>query len=281
MSEAKKTQLSLTAVNHVRNYPFYIEIHNLLISITFIKLLFDQISNFASMLLSYISSFELIVFYWNYIDSFLNSLLDNLDSRVPILKTFSFKSLNKSIQNSYTSFISNINSRYESISKSLQPRIDSIYKFLDPILKLTNDYYEYILNLILPYSQTVSKEIDEGSKTIQNEYQRMLSLFKETYNRIYSTASNVSKIPTHVTNTYKNESKESTSTSQAVAKTTRKLSNDAYQSIKPTLDRVVGVTNSSLNEVSKVSEANIQKIEPVFSEIKDSITDTATGVEVH
>lgn len=269
----KKQKLSLKTYHHVAAYPIVKEVANFAVSFSFIKLLSEQLSSFLHLVLAYLSSFELVVSYWNYLDSVFVGWLDALDARVPILKSASFEALYKWFQNHYNSFIAGINARLDSISKSLQPILDRISKFFDPILKITNDYYEYVLNLILPYSKQLEAEIKETPETVRTQYQRTLTLFVDTYNRIYSTASNVSKIPSHVTSTYKDGLNESNSTTEAVSKTTRKLSNDAYQAIKPTLDRVVGVTSNTANNT-------IDKVEPVVGELKDSIAH-ATGVEVH
>lgn len=269
----KKQKLNLKAYHHVASYPVLEETADFLVSFSFVKLLADQTSSMLHQLLAYLSSFELVVSYWNYIDSTLEGWLSSLDSRFPILKSASFQSVYKGIQDYYNSLIASISARLSSLAKSVQPVVDRVTKFFDPVLKVTNDYYEYVLNLILPYSKQLEKDIKETPETVRAQYQRTLSLFGETYHRIYSTASNVSKIPSHVTTTYKNELKESTSTTQAVSKTTRKLSNDAYQTIKPTLDRVVGVGNNA-------ATTTIDKVEPVVGELKDSIAH-ATGVEVH
>lgn len=265
-----KKKLNLRAYHHVMDYPIVKEVSDFSTSFSFVKLFCNQISSLLNQILSYLSSFELIVSYGNLVDSILDGWLKVLDENVPFVKTFSFSS-------SYQSFSNSINSNYQAVSKTVQPYFDSVVKFFDPVLKVTNDYYEYILNLILPYSKVVEKEIQEGEVIIETQYHRMLKLIGETYNRMHSTASNVSKIPSHVSTTYRNELKESNSTTQAVSNTTRKLSTDAYQTIKPTLDRVVGVTSTT---TTKVSDEVVDKVEPVVAELKESVAH-ATGVEVH
>lgn len=269
----KKQKLNLKAYHHVASYPVLEETADYAVSFSFVKLLADQASSTLHQLLAYLSSFELVVSYWNYIDATLEGWLSSLDGRIPILKSASFQSAYKGVQDYYNSIIASISAKLSSLSKSVQPAADRVIKFFDPVLKVTNDYYEYVLNLILPYSKQLEADLKEAPETVRTQYQRTLSLFGETYHRLSSTASNVSKIPSHVTTTYKNELKESTSTTQAVSKTTRKLSNDAYQTIKPTLDRVVGVGNNA-------ATSTIDKVEPVVGELKDSIAH-ATGVEVH
>lgn len=240
---------------HVANYPAIEEVTSWLSQWELFKFAFKTWSTFLHTTINYINSFDRLASYWTQLDSLLDSWLSFFDKTFPTVANFSYSSTYDSIFKSVDKRISALNRVAESALKSL-----------DPILKYTNDYYEYVLNLVLPSTSKLNLNLNPE----YSEYQRGWSLIKETFNRIHIAASGVSKIPTHVTETYKNEAKETKSTTEAVTNTTRKLSNDAYQSIKPTFDRVIGL-NSASNPIEDLSE------------IKDNISRdvaNATGVEV-
>lgn len=267
-----KAQLEFKVYSHITSYPIIKETADYAVSWSMIKLLAQQLVSSIQTVLSYLSNFELFVKYWNLLDVTIDGWLVFLDDKLPIIKSISFSSIYQSIKTYYDNLIIAVRSKFDDLLKACHAPIHSFMKFIDPVLKVANDYYEYILNLVLPYSKQVESEAHNVTENVKSEYERLLSLGLETYSRIHSTASNVSKLSTHVTNTYKNELKESNSTTQAVSNTTRKLSSDAYQSIKPTLDRVVGATTSAVS-------SNI--VEPTVQINDDLSTAVATGVEVH
>jgi hypothetical protein len=273
MESVSENKLELKTSKHFLSYPSVKEFVNLVTYFEWTKIIVNTISNALLSSLIFLSKYEIIVSYWNYFDSTFDYWLNSFDNRFPIFKKFSFNSILNFLKDYYNSLISSIKNRYSSLSKSLQPRVNSIIKSCDPVLKVSNDYYEYVLNLILPDSTKITAEskIDKVAET--TEYDRMLDLLSQTYSRIHLTASNVSKLPSHVSTTYHNELKETKSTTQAVSKTTRKLSNDAYNSIKPTIEKVVGLTSSTTD---KITEPLIDVTEKIASNVA-----AATGVEVH
>lgn len=239
---------------HLINYPAVKEITSWLSQWEILKFALTTLNTYIYSVINYISSFEVLASYWTQFDLLLDGWLNSFDRSFPNIAKFSYA-------NTYHSIVKRVNKRLANLNKTL----GSILKYFDPVFKYTNDYYEYILNLVLPSDSKLNLNSEYF------EYQRGWALINETYNRIHNAASNVSKIPTHVTETYKNEAKETKSTTEAVTNTTKKLSNDAYQSIKPTFDRVIGL-NAASNPLEDLSE------------IKDNVAKDiakATGVEVH
>lgn len=273
MEAYPENKFKLNTTRHFLSYPAVKEFVSLFIYFEWTKLTIDTISNGLLSALIFLSRYEFLVSYSNYFDSTFDNWLNSFDNMFPFFQKISFGSILNFLRDYYNSLILSIKNRFSSLSKSLQPRVNSIIKSCDPILKVSNDYYEYVLNLILPDSTktTAQAKIDKVAET--TEYDRMLDLLSQTYSRIHLTASNVSKLPSHVSTTYHNELKETKSTTQAVSKTTRKLSNDAYNSIKPTIEKVVGLTSSTTD---KITEPLIDVTEKIASNVA-----AATGVEVH
>lgn len=251
------------------------------------KAVINFLWNYISSTLNWASQYELFASYWNYADALADSVLTRLDSALPALKTVSVVGTYHALNQTFTD-------SFHKLSAALSGPVNSVAKFFDPVLKLTNDYYETVLNLVFPPSTTQkvvsAVGLDEPS-TSSTELQRGWALLGETYNRLYSAAANVSQLPNHVSTMYQNELKETKSATQAVQKTTRKLSNDAYATIKPTFDKVVGLTTSTASEASKKAAEKAAEVvgaaeraaEPLV-EMKDNIAAnvaSATGVEVH
>lgn len=272
-SPESKNKLTLKTYKHIFSYPVVKEVTGLFTQYSWISSTVQSVQDFLMSVLAFLSGLGIIVACWNYIDSTLDSSLDFFDKNVPFVANFSFVSLWKTVVNYCNSLIAAVNARFNAVVKSLQPRIHAIIKSFDPILKVTNDYYEYILNSILPNTLLIKVDSKFGKLHESTEFDRMLHLMNQTFTRINLTASNVSKLPSHVSNTYRNELKETKSTTQAVSKTTRKLSNDAYNTIKPTIDKVYNYTANTANGAAeKITEPIINVTESVAA---------ATGVEVH
>lgn len=274
MATASYSKLHFTAIDHLNSYPAIDEIKSFILSWSVSSLIFNSISTYIKNLLSFLSQFEIFISYWNYLDSLLNSTFSLIDSRFSFIKNFSFIS-------TYKSLIKLFNDNLNSLLNVTRQPFNNFIKYFDPILKISNDYYESLLNLIFPTSAfTDFKTKLKIITNEQNQFQRLLNLLDETFNRINLTVTTVSKIPSHVSNVYQNELKETKSTTQAVSKTTRKLSNDAFQTIKPTFEKVskaVNLTNNNIN-------SNIDKVTEPLIEIKDNIQNefsNVTGVEVH
>ena len=275
--------LKITAATHIGAYPLIQEAYAVATYLDSAKAVINFLWNYISSTLNWASQYELFASYWNYADALADSVLTRLDSALPALKTVS-------VVGTYHALIQTFTDSLHKLSAALSGPVNSVAQFFDPVLKLTNDYYETVLNLVFPPTTTQkvvsAVGLDEPS-TSNTELQRGWALLGETYNRLYSAAANVSQLPNHVSTMYQNELKETKSATQAVQKTTRKLSNDAYATIKPTFDKVVGLTTSTASEASKkaaeVVGAAERAAEPLV-EMKDNIAAnvaSATGVEVH
>lgn len=239
---------------HLTNYPAVKETTSFLSQWRVFNIVFETLKTYIHSVIDYISSFDALSSYWTHLDLLLDGWLSSFDRSFPNVAKFSYTS-------TYNSVVKRVNKRVGQVSET----VESSLKIFDPVFKYTNDYYEYVLNLVLPSESKLNLNSE------YSEYQRGWALLNETYSRVHNAASNVSKIPTHVTETYKNEAKDTKSTTEAVTNTTKKLSNDAYQSIKPTFDRVIGL-NSASNPLEDLTE------------IKDNVAkdiSKATGVEVH
>lgn len=272
-SPKQKNKLTLKTFKHIKCYPVVEEFTCLFTQYSWICSAVDSIHHTLTSVLKFLSKFGFIVACWNYIDSTLDSVLCFVDKTIPFIATFSFASTWKWLVDYYTSLIAKINSKCKTISNSLHPKISAILKYFDPILKVTNGYYECILNFVLPDTDIVKVDTKTDKLYETSEFDRMLDLMSQTYTRINLTASSVSKLPSHVSSTYRNELKETKSATQAVSKTTRKLSNDAYNTIKPTIDKVVSYTaNTAKVAADKITEPLINVTESVAA---------ASGVEVH
>lgn len=208
-----------------------------------------QLSSLAHSLMALLAAVPLIVSSWNTVDGYLDSLLGGFDASFPNLAAFSFVA-------SYNSLVAQVSTQWQAVVAHSAELQAQVIGYLNPVLKVTNDYYEYIIDLVLPYETAIETEF-------ANEYQRGVGLVMETYRRITSVATRVSTIPTHVSDVYTNESKETKSTTEAVTKTTHKLSMEAYSQIKPALDRFVGTKENV--EIISIEELKIN----------------STGVEVH
>lgn len=268
MAELKST-LHYTTYTHLRSYPVVDEVVTFATDWDTVKYIVKLVWSIIKTRLGWLTNYDFFVAYWNYFDTLFDSWLITLDARFPRVKEYS-------IVNSFASVQKSLNQRLVSINESVSPTVNRILASFDPVLKITNNYYENVLDTVLPVSDKAEAETAAAAAAeTKTEYQRMIALFVETYNRIYLTTSSVTKIPAHVSNTYQNErKKENNTTFQAVSKTTRKLSNEAYQSIKPTLDRVVG-SNESTNKIDIVAPPT------VVDQVEPTVAINTTGVEVH
>lgn len=263
----------LKTYRHISNYPFVQEFSALLTSITILNSLLTIVKGYINLALQNLSKYQIFTTYANSLDTTLDSWLSFFDQKLPFMSNFSFGKHYHDLQQYCYEVVASLNSRYLSLRKSLESVFESSLKKLEPILRLTNNYYESILNFILPMSPTSKTEAIVGKITESSEIDRMKNLSLETYKRLQLTASNVSKLPVHVSDTYKKELENEKSATKAVTSTTRKLSNDAYQTIKPTIEKVVSLTKSTTEEAKN----------PIldFSEEVIHNAATATGVEVH
>lgn len=286
--------MQLKTYHHLQTYSAVSELCDLISVITRFELitrLLTAISGSVQNLFAYLSTLGLFVRLWNWADSLVDGWLNAVEKKFPKIKTVSFISLYETMQHQCGMIKAAVGQWATQVSNHMQLHL----KWFDPVLKVSNDFYEYLLHLMFPSSVALGKDPDTNPNEEGSEYHRMVCLFKETSQRINMAAKNIGNIPSHVTVTYQNELKETKSTTQAVTKTTRKLSNDAYQLIKPTLDKVVGLpstkddgngtttkksgtSNSGLSGHAETSDSHS------LIDVDDSMmfnVKTATGVEVH
>lgn len=169
---------------------------------------------------------------WNRFDALLLALMVRFDNTFPLVANFSFVG-------TYNAIIAQVN---KAIS-SLQAWGAQLGSYVSVVVKAVNDYYQHMIDLVLPYETALEQEFT-------NEYQRGVALLVETYRRIAGVATRVSSLPTHVSNVYSTESKDTKSTTQAVTKTTQKLSMEAYDHIKPSLDKFVGLKDKPIDSIA-------------------------------
>lgn len=244
LSRMSATGVSTPAtVSHLGQYPFLAEPWALVVSVPLFAALWTRVLALVQPLLDYVFSLGVI----KSLDARLDALLAAFDKRFPAVAQFSF------------------NQTFQDVRKTLQALLDALYAqlskyqtqlsgYVDPLVKLTNDYYSAVIDTVLPYEQAIHKEFS-------SEYARAVGLLEETYTRIVKLATHASTLPAHVSQVYVDESSNTKTTTEAVTKTTQKLSQEAYSTIKPALNRIVGAA------------------EPVEEKTKDTLAEAAAAVE--
>lgn len=261
--------LPVKSYNHFLAYPFIHEIVSLFLSFSLIAWIATHLSQAIEVVAAYLSKVEFVVHYWTIADNAMDTVLGTIDKKYPKVAKFSFLEFISFLKNSYKEYYDSLFKKATEFYHATDPTRRQINSKLEPIFKIANDYYEYLLDIILPYAQELSNDSETTKKEIYNEYHRMLQLWISTYDRLQNISSTIAGLPSHVSDVYAKEFEQANGTTDAVTKATRKLSSEAYDTIKPTLDRFVPVVKSDTVGPIPDDANNLQE------------TVMTTGIEVH
>ncbi|VEU20579.1 DEKNAAC101452 [Brettanomyces naardenensis] len=249
------TPLSYSAFTHFKSYPLVADFSGFLSSFPFASLVAGYISLAINTILTYSSTVPFFTQAFNNVDSFADSILSQFDKLVPSATTFSTADITSFVKGYLTSLDSYVHGY-------LSTAYHYVEGIVDPIVKRSNDLYESVLDFVLPVKKEVDSTVAEQKDAAADQIHRAVDLAKGTYQRAEPYVRQVTSIPSYVTSVYQDEKSQGSNTQQAIAKTTSRLSGEAYGTLKPRIDRFVASTKPAANgisaEVTKVTGTEIR-----------------------
>lgn len=229
--ETKQTvPFSTKAVSHIGAYPLVSESLAYVLGFQVAALIAGYVLAAVSRAAGLISSIPGLVRIFNLVDQTFDSVLSALDSRFPRLAKLSFSDV--------AGFVTSVLQRVVDFVKVYAGALYGRTKpYVDPAAKRVNDLYEYALNEAIP---TRSSDA-EVQKDTSDELGRSYILAKETYHRVEPYTRQVRAIPSHVGSVYQDEKSKAASTQEAITKTTARVSKEAYETIQPSIQKLVSV----------------------------------------
>ncbi|KAH3670756.1 hypothetical protein OGAPHI_001272 [Ogataea philodendri] len=255
---AKSSKITSHSYSHLRKYPLVADTSAFVERFSTVKVIESYTNTLVTRLVGLLSNVSIAVSILNYLDQTTDAALSYVDKTFPSITSVSYESISKTLESYYNGWASQsvkrVRTTFSNATAVVRSRVSSVVKIL-------NDYYEAVIDRLLPLEKQAEAKAQEVSDAAQSELARSRKLLSSTYERAQPYVSQVSSLPTYVTEVYSDE-KASASTPVALAKTSRRLSNEAYTSaikptydarIKPTVDRLIGSRTES--PVDKVVEA--------------------------
>ncbi|KAG7693378.1 hypothetical protein KL930_004018 [Ogataea haglerorum] len=257
---AKNSKITTNTYSHVFKYPLVAEVSALAEKSSTVRVVESYAHSLLSRVLSVLSSVSILVLLLNAIDQTTDATLSYLDRTFPFLTTISTETISKALNGYYDRWVrgavKNTRATFANTASSVRSRLSAV-------VKRFNDYYESALDRLLPLKNQAEAKGQEVTDIAQSELTRSRKLLRSTYERALPYVHQVSGLPQYVTEVYNSE-KSSSSAPAAIAKTSRRLSNEAYvnaikptydATLKPTVDRIIGSqslhTNGAVDTVAE------------------------------
>ncbi|KAG7795628.1 hypothetical protein KL929_003979 [Ogataea haglerorum] len=236
---AKNSKITTNTYSHVFKYPLVAEVSALAEKSSTVRVVESYAHSLLSRVLSVLSSVSILVLLLNAIDQTTDATLSYLDRTFPFLTTISTETISKALNGYYDRWVrgavKNTRATFANTASSVRSRLSAV-------VKRFNDYYESALDRLLPLKNQAEAKGQEVTDIAQSELTRSRKLIRSTYERALPYVHQVSGLPQYVTEVYNSE-KSSSSAPAAIAKTSRRLSNEAYvNAIKPTYDATLKAT---------------------------------------
>ncbi|QPG75398.1 hypothetical protein FOA43_002752 [Brettanomyces nanus] len=228
--QAKADTIKSSSLAHIKGYPLVSDSIKFISSVPLTSLIAHYISLSVHFILSYAITVPYFVAAFSFVDSYVDSGLSKIDSALPAFTKVSASDISRVIR-SYLGYY--VSTAYHYVEK-----------FADPLIKSINDLYKRGLDFFLPVKLSDSIT-PTASATPVDQVHRSYALAKETYSRLQPFFKQASAIPNHVSTVYKDEKAQSSSTHEAVAKTTTKLSGEVYTTLKPRIGKIVGAAQAT------------------------------------
>ncbi|KAH3665157.1 hypothetical protein OGATHE_003972 [Ogataea polymorpha] len=251
---SKPRKITTNTYSHVFKYPLVAEASALAEKSSTVRVVESYAHSLLSRALSVLSSVSILVLLLNAIDQTTDATLSYLDSAFPFLTTISTESVSKTFNDYYDRWardvVKNARATFANTTSSVRSRLSAV-------VKVFNDYYESAVDRLLPLKNQAEAKGQEVNDIAQSELTRSRKLLRSTYERALPYVHQVSGLPQYVTEVYNSE-KASSSAPAAIAKTSRRLSNEAYvnairptydATLKPTVDRIIGNHSSQANGI--------------------------------
>ncbi|KAG7837637.1 hypothetical protein KL942_004525 [Ogataea angusta] len=251
---AKHSKITTNTYSHVFKYPLVAEASALVERSSTVRVVESYAHSLVSRALSVLSSVSILVSLLNAIDQTTDATLSYLDRTFPFLTTVSTETISKSLNGYYDRWargvVKNARTTFANTTSSVRSRLSAV-------VKTFNDYYESAVDRLLPLKSQAEAKGQEVTDIAQSELTRSRKLLRSTYERALPYVHQVSGLPQYVTEVYNSE-KASSSAPAAIAKTSRRLSNEAYvnaikptydATLKPAVDRIIGNQSSHTNGI--------------------------------
>ncbi|KAG7895479.1 hypothetical protein KL936_000187 [Ogataea polymorpha] len=251
---SKPRKITTNTYSHVFKYPLVAEASALAEKSSTVRVVESYAHSLLSRALSVLSSVSILVSLLNAIDQTTDATLSYLDSAFPFLTTISTESVSKTFNDYYDRWARDV---VKNARASFANTTSSVRLRLSAVVKVFNDYYESAVDRLLPLKNQAEAKGQEVNDIAQSELTRSRKLLRSTYERALPYVHQVSGLPQYVTEVYNSE-KASSSAPAAIAKTSRRLSNEAYvnaikptydATLKPTVDRIIGNHSSQANGI--------------------------------
>ncbi|GME79273.1 unnamed protein product [Ambrosiozyma monospora] len=280
-TKPQESKLNFVSWNHIKNYPIVSESISRASSLPFAPKVKSYVEPYTVAAVSYVTSVSLLVNVINTGDKFFDAGLNKIDERYPSIKTVNYEVANQFATEKYNTTVENVNKKINDSLKDEKSTASTIKKRLEPVLKIVNDVFEKALNFFFPVSKPAAPGV-EGEVTTPATAQsadqlgRLVNLTKDATKRAAPLVSTVSTLPAHYKGIYDEEKTKGSTPSVALANTSRKLSQDAYVTLKPTLDLVNKEVHERLEKIGKTSTT-----EKPTEETVEPVKAVSTGVEVN
>lgn len=263
-----KTYTSASAA-HLKAYPIISELMTWLQHYTLVTYLINYLKQAFNVGKPYLAKVPYFIPNVKKLDAFVDdSLLTKFDQIFPAITKLTLSDLTpSSIYASAKTYVyGKYNKLTESLIKSFSSARESSVKMINPYVSPINNKFESLIDSYLPESPKLLKEAS------QDELTRFYSLTSSAVHKsvplVTSTKDQVIQLPheisSHISGVYSEELAASKNSTQAFAKTSRKLSAEAIQSLKPIVDPI-------LTKVGSIKTTTQQKISATGGNAKNYI----------
>ncbi|ODV85901.1 hypothetical protein CANARDRAFT_27974 [[Candida] arabinofermentans NRRL YB-2248] len=269
-------KLTTSAYTHIKAYPIISDSSAFLHKFQLYSLLKSYIDQLLTIVVSFITNFPLVVSILNRLDKTADTGLDRVDKTFPTLTSVSVDDVKKDITTYYDSSTAKI---IKTVKTTRDSTVTELKTRLEPITNVS-DHYQKVLTSYLDTTKTKADEYTEP--------------YKEKVTKLYESlqplVNQVTSYPSHINELYTSEKTSGSSTPIAIAKTSRRLSNEAFENtikpaylntLKPTVDKFIGNAKVSANGVVDIVDTNVNKlgkeVDGVISSVVESVTDIADG----